>query len=420
MSLHHLQDVFDKTARDGFSASALTKRVLQHVLHERGFEFTIDELDDLAARVSNLDVQVITFRLASCDEEIVLDVAELIAASDAALEGIDGEVASSIAQTMEASTDVCSQSVFKRGTRQVRLSRRHNRCFQRRLRRKWKRGLDDLWLLYLLAIELGQHSCLGGDSPRQFRHGNKASALHALHAKACRTTAEIIHLLEGGFADGAHSRWRGLHELAVVALFISNGDEDLAERYLAHSEIQQYKGATEYQEQCTALGFEPLEAGDIAELARRRDMLIKKYGRDFRKDYGWAANHLGDSGPNFRKIEAKAGLAMWRPLYMQASQGIHAGSHGLKKQAIMAIPSNAEGSFLVGRSNIGLCDPGHSAAISLSQVTCALLSLEPNLDTAVWNSVIKRLIDRIGEELLKSHQKTADCATNLRNHRPCA
>ena len=42
--------------------------------------------------------------------------------------------------------------------------------------------------------------------------------------------------------------WRSLHEMAVVASLIQQHGQELAERYLLHENIQQYKLACAYQE----------------------------------------------------------------------------------------------------------------------------------------------------------------------------
>ena len=47
--------------------------------------------------------------------------------------------------------------------------------------------------------------------------------------RACQVTDEIICLLENGFADGAMARWRTLHEIAVVAVVISQHGENLCD-----------------------------------------------------------------------------------------------------------------------------------------------------------------------------------------------
>src|SRR5262249_50921986 len=42
-------------------------------------------------------------------------------------------------------------------------------------------------------------------------------ALVRLHARSCLVAEEVCWLMEGGFASGAHSRWRTLHELVTVS-----------------------------------------------------------------------------------------------------------------------------------------------------------------------------------------------------------
>ncbi len=68
-----------------------------------------------------------------------------------------------------------------------------------------------------------------------------------LHARACQIASEVLKLLKSGFADGAHARWRSLHEVAVVALFIHKHGNDVAEKYLLHDVVESYRAATQYR-----------------------------------------------------------------------------------------------------------------------------------------------------------------------------
>jgi hypothetical protein len=52
--------------------------------------------------------------------------------------------------------------------------------------------------------------------------------------------------LLAGYASGAHARWRTLHEIAVVALFIAQEDNSTAERYVHHRFVKSYEDAVEY------------------------------------------------------------------------------------------------------------------------------------------------------------------------------
>lgn len=48
-----------------------------------------------------------------------------------------------------------------------------------------------------------------------------SEVLTRIQARGCQIGNEILTLLRNGYADGAHARWRTLHELTIVAGFIS-------------------------------------------------------------------------------------------------------------------------------------------------------------------------------------------------------
>jgi hypothetical protein len=102
-----------------------------------------------------------------------------------------------------------------------------------------------------------------------------------LHAKACLISQEITCLLKNGFADGAHARWRALHETIITSMFLSKNGRDAVERYLYH-ELVESKGADQhrkYQSRLNAIGLSDKEFDDLkAEYAR----VIDRYGKDWR------------------------------------------------------------------------------------------------------------------------------------------
>ena len=55
-------------------------------------------------------------------------------------------------------------------------------------------------------------------------------ALLHLHARGCQVASEVEVLLEAGFADGALSRWRTLHEVTTVACFLHKHGNDAGKR----------------------------------------------------------------------------------------------------------------------------------------------------------------------------------------------
>src|SRR5207244_4451291 len=98
------------------------------------------------------------------------------------------------------------------------------------------------------------HSC-GGFFNRHFRppdtagtNDYKFETLVRLQGGAVRVAGEVYTLMLSGYASGAHARWRTLHEIAVVALFIAQEDKKTAERYVYHRFVKSHEDALKYQE----------------------------------------------------------------------------------------------------------------------------------------------------------------------------
>ena len=263
---------------------------------------------------------------------------------------------------------------------------------------RWKEGFDALEILIEVCLEAGEDSAqrLGSN---ELIHGNRYDVLIRLHAKGCLVAREIFCLLLNGFADGAHARWRALHELAVTGMFLGRCDEDTVEKYFLHECVESYKGALMHRKYEGRLQTKGVSDEQLAELKALHDSVVEKYGQDFKNSYGWAESFLNKKRVNFLDIEEYVGLDHWRPYYKWASQNIHATAKTLTSSLGM-VEAKDEG-LLVGPSNSGLTDPAHSMAISLVQLTTVLLSVNPNLDDLVSMSMIKILSDEVGEAFLR-------------------
>src|SRR5206468_2797969 len=95
--------------------------------------------------------------------------------------------------------------------------------FRERLEARWGKGFDLLRMLLTICRELGQDSAKRLRKSRAHKNRVLRSLMVRLHARACQITAEIITLMENGFADGAMARWRTLYEVGVVATVIADG-----------------------------------------------------------------------------------------------------------------------------------------------------------------------------------------------------
>jgi hypothetical protein len=175
----------------------------------------------------------------------------------------------------------------------------------------------------------------------------------------------------------------------------------MARRYLAYDAVESYKGATQYQKYCRALGYEPFSSAEMKAIEIARSEAITQFGAPFGKNYGWAASAFKKPQHTFAQIEESIGLDHLRPFYKMASQNVHADPKGVLQSLGLTRPDV----LLAGPSNIGLADPGHSAAISLMQITACLILLQPTLDHIVMAKVMMTLSDEIGTAFFKVHKE---------------
>lgn len=219
------------------------------------------------------------------------------------------------------------------------------------------------------------------------------------HARACHIAQEIMCLLKSGFADGAHSRWRTLHEVTATAMFVEKHKRECAERFYWHDVYESYKSMLQhrkYEHKLQEKGPTNEELGECKEIY---DQLIEKYGKSFKQPYGWASHIITRKWIKFADIEQDVELDYWRPYYKWASQNIHAGAKGINNR--LGLCEATEDILLVGQSDSGMTDPAHSTAISLAQITTTLLNIEPNIDRLVILNIVLEIEKEVGKVFLQ-------------------
>ncbi|MGH3885688.1 MAG: DUF5677 domain-containing protein [Pseudonocardiaceae bacterium] len=207
------------------------------------------------------------------------------------------------------------------------------------------------------------------------RQDYQFEALTGLYARACRTALEIHHALAGGFPMAALARCRTLHEIAVIMMVLSEFGEteehaDLAERFMLHDAVQNWKDAETYQKHCAALGNEPLSLDEMSELEQAQQALLTRFGPEYGRDYGWAAGLDGLKQPTFIKLEELAKVAHLRGHYSWANHEIHADSKGSRLNVF------EQGDVLykqTGPTHFGMAEPASWAMLSLQQCIATLL-----------------------------------------------
>jgi len=294
---------------------------------------------------------------------------------------------------------VLHRQLHRQANKALAIRRKHRDGFQRRLARRWRKPLDLLEMIITIAAEAGADFNNEWHRKAARKQDFRFEALIGLHARACQIAWEVLALLGSGFADGAHARWRSLHEIAVVALFISQHDNDLAERYLLHDAIESYKAAIQYQKHAPSLGYDLLAEEELNVLRHTRDVLVDRFGDAYDQDYGWAVVALQAKRATIADIEKAAGLEHFRPFYRMASRNVHANAEGI--YAKLGLCRNGPDYLLAGASNFGLADPGHGTAIAILQITTALLCSKVSLDNLVIGHVLAMLTDECGQTFLE-------------------
>jgi hypothetical protein len=279
--------------------------------------------------------------------------------------------------------------------------------FEQRLASHWGQALDLYEMIMVACEEAGAEYNSANSEAAEKENDLVFEALVGLHALACRTASEIYALLRSGHPFGAMTRWRSIHENAVVAEVLSVNGSGVAERFLLHQHLQNAKDARSYQDHYEALGYEPLSQEEFAQIQQTADDLKARYGKEYQRDYGWAAILTNDGrAPFFRDLERMAGLEHLRPFYGWASHAVHPGSKGLQ---LNLLQRGEERVRLAGPTNAFLTDPGHGALQALLHVTTVLLihgrqGSAQHLEHLIAISALTRLVDEAGDAFLQAER----------------
>jgi hypothetical protein len=279
----------------------------------------------------------------------------------------------------------------------------HRREFQaevaEQVRCTYGTGLDLVEAVLKMADESGEEFV-----DRYFKDGDGIPimpwVLAHLQARACRIAEEALVLLRAGLGLGAYARWRSLNEIAVVGTFIEQHGDNMALRYFEHIEVDSWLELRAAQAS-GRITDEQREALDQAQ--GEVDRLKDRYGPDFLKDYGWAAEAVaGSEHRGFRAIEHTADFGHLRFDYRRASGEIHASA------AMVLTPPDARdpyGTMLSGPSMVWIATPSHAVALSLCVATSNLLRSVENPGAVFVLAAMSDIAERAGDTLVAAERE---------------
>jgi hypothetical protein len=272
-------------------------------------------------------------------------------------------------------------------------------AFEASIRDRWGDALDLFEVFHVICLEAGESFNARHRPTAAATNDCVFDALTRIHARACLVAGEVLTLLRAGYPSGAHTRWRTIHELAVVAFFIREHGSETARRYLLHDGIQTHKAALSYREHHARLGYEPMPDEEFEGIQRRRDALVAEFNPQFADQYGWAADALGRPAYSFRPIEEAVSLDHMRAHYKMASHPVHPNVRGSFFDLGLAPGRDV---LLAGPSMFGFVDPGYAACLSLYQTTVCLLNDKADLDGSLVMVALQELLPRVGEAFLEA------------------
>lgn len=307
-----------------------------------------------------------------------------------------------VGEALRESGERLLDRLLERAPAMLAEHRAHREAFEADLRTFWGEAFDVYETMHVCCKEAGQDFYRRYLPDPQLPHDYIFDALMRLHARACLVAGEVLALLRAGFPSGAHARWRTIHELAVVAFFISEHGQEIARRYLAHDAVQRYKSALLYNRYQEKLGYEPFDPGEFETIEQARNDALDEFGPGFGKDWGWAIPALSDgASPTFNAIEQAIGLDHLRPYYRMASDVAHANAHG----SFFDLGLHDPAGILVGPSPIGFADPAHGACLSLFQVTVCVLKYRPDFRNVMTMNALSKMLDQVGETFLGAQHR---------------
>lgn len=393
-----LENLMDKVVDEILRPEEITFRLIESKINAMGINLTRKQILQLKNQLSqdvikSTHIDLIWWQKRKIekypDDEIVLDLGIV------EIEPLEKDIQQAIHEATQYVLAEISETLLKNWKSQSSSLLKK----QQKERANHAKVINDIWgkPLDLFEILLSVSYQAGSDFNEYFRpiaveENDFVFEVHTrLHARGCQVGLEALLLLRNGFADGAHARWRTLHEICVEALYISQNGKSIVEKYLLHSKISNYRIASEYQKYYAKIGYAQPNQDEMEALENQRNELLNRYGKNYKHDYGWASISASDKPPTFAELEKSVGLEHMRPFYKLANVNVHSGSKGASFR--LGLPPNDSDILMTGSSIYGLGEPGQNLAYSFFLLTSALLLSRENLDQLTFVSTIKQLMD---------------------------
>ena len=262
-------------------------------------------------------------------------------------------------------------NLLDKDNEQLRQFRAQSAGFLKRHEERWSEGLHIAEVFLRGTEELGSGVNEVERPAAVERNDAKFEALVRNHARACRVAQEVLCLARNGYSAGAFARWRTIHEISVICMFLDANEQELSQRYLLYDNVDSYQSAHAHEDHADRLQCCRPTRAELQQLDAIRERLKAEYGVEFVGDHGWAHEYV-NGRPSFFAIQEKVDRKHWFPKYKVASQEIHANAKPLHWNLAAGRQDNL---LLVGQSDEGLADVLHPMMLSRNVISAILTKL---------------------------------------------
>ncbi len=406
-----LQETLDRCMAKATSREQLLPMALARAAQRQKISLPEDDIRRLAAALLDAEGEEIQLDVnppcafGDNEKEIEATVQGLIDELGESITDVLGNVAEAISQAVPNALASVAEFIGDRISEQAFEHSLHLRKAQSEraetVQRMWGEAIEQLDILRHIVQEWNHAAALHRKGA--YSKPNTAFALSKLIERAYEVVGEIITLARSGYADGALARWRSLHEICVITMFLAMRSDKCAQMYLSHHWVEELRLLNVDRGSGTARATNTHSNRYIHDLRKQKDAMVAKFGTAFAKDYGWASVELGCAKTTFRDLEGHVGLETLRRGYQQANSTVHGGALATLTRVSLG-PGSIDGAVIPPAYGCEVA--ANYTTASLSMMIAELCLETENADLLTMNMVINNSASKI-RKLIRQAQKKA-------------
>lgn len=407
-----IQDALDHCLAQVTSREQLLPLVLAKVAKRRNLSLPELEVQRLTTAILNAEGGVIQLdldppcALGDTEEEIQETVRGLFDELEESITNVGDDLAKTVSQVVPEAlakvAELLGDHISEQALEHTLHLRKVHSDRAETVQRMWGSALEQLDFLRHIVLEW---SCAAMEH-RQGTYANPSTAfaLSRLVARTYEVVGEIITLARAGYADGALARWRSLHEICVVAMFMARRSDRCAQMYLSHHCVEELRLLGNDKASGTARATNTYRDQYARALRMQKTAMVNKFGAAFASDYGWASVELGRAKTSFRDLERHVGLETLRRGYQQANSTVHGGALATLTRISLG-PGGIDGAEVPPAYGCEVA--ANYATASLSMMVAELCLETGNADLVAMSMVVHNCASKIRGQIEQAQKKDA-------------